>query len=570
MSMGAIKNISELPSKFDKFYDIFDISKIGLWEMTPQGDVTFYNKAFYDAFDLPLENPTLDDWINVVDDAFKNKFNTALHQQTARQQRSFKSEYKVKDKYGKSKWIEAIGIADYDDSGNMLSMIGSHSDITFLRVYGDKLYDLTYIEPVTGLYNRHKLNEVIQNDLDNHQAATLIFMNFYLIRHLFSLYGYDKANFIVQENVASVLKTIDLDFQPFRVSTSKFALLIRREIDRDEIHQTIEHIKHCIAQVRSTQKVDIAVDFHSAVLSYPLDQDINTSDEIINRAYLTLEESKFTSESNIKFYCSQTQTQVYKHIFIESSISLAIKRGELFNVYHPIIDAQTNELKGFEALVRWNTAEWGPIFPDEFIATSEQNGSICELGLSVFEDACNFIKRYNALNGTQATISVNASALEMIRCDYISKIQSVLDKTKVAPELITIEITESMMIDRSSTLILESLQALRKMGFDLSLDDFGSGYASLNSMIYAPLTEVKIDREIMRTVMSKPLIKGFIQSVIHLCQEHNVSVVAEGIEDEDMLSTARQMKADKIQGYYYAKPLSHDEALKYTLPKVAK
>ncbi len=563
--MRTLKSMSEVTSKFGRFIELFDISKVGLWEMTPEGDVIFYNENFYKIFDIPQTNSTLDDWIEIIDEEFKDKFRNGYTQHTSSREESFKSEYKVIDKFGNPRWIEAFGVADYDENGNMTCMIGSHTDITFLKNYNEKLYDLAYIEPISGIYNRQKLQNMIQMDLDEKRPATLILMSFYLIRHLFSLYGYEKTNQIVRDTVNAAMDQLDAKYIPFRISTSKFALLVQGKTHNEEVRESVRTIKEQIYKMRNLHNVGIDVDFHTAAISYPLENKVTTADEILNRAYLTIEDSKRNADSNISFYSSETQNHVFKHLFIESRLSGAIKRDEIFNVYQPIFDAQSNNLAGFEALVRWKTHEWGTIFPDAFIPVAEQNGSIRELGIYVFEKACQFIKAYNEKNHARAAISVNTSAMELVTMDYPKKIIQTIEKYGLDPSLITVEITESTMIDKSSSLILKNLTQLREYGMNISLDDFGTGYASLNSMIYTPISEVKIDREIMRSVMEKSLIKGFIKSVVQLCCDHNVSVVSEGIEDDSMVEVAQKMNVHRLQGYHFSKPLSEEDALDFKL-----
>jgi len=558
--MKTIHEISEKTKQFEKLIELFDISSTGLWEMTQNGVITFYNENFYNNFDIPKQKSTLDDWINIVYEKDQSIFKKRIDQHTNSQMESFKSEYRVVNRQNEIVWIESQGIAQFNPAGQLISMVGSHSDITLKKQYNDKLYNMAYTDDLTGIFNRKKLVEVIENDQVNGISATLILLDFYQFKQLLSIYGHTFSNEVLVAGCHSIVELLDNLFTLFRISSSKFALLTHSELNMDQITKYIKTFKNKLHFLKDTFNLGTPVDFSSAILTYPLVQDDLNANDIINRTYLTLEEANRTQLGSTAIYSDETRLKVLKSLHIETNILNSLKLNEFYNVYQPIINPMSNVIVGFEALIRWNSEEWGTIFPDEFISVAEKNKTIVPLGDFVLNEACSFVSKYNQMHHTNVSISVNVSVNELLCPDFSTKILKTLDQNNLTAANVILEITESIMIDQA-TFVTKHLSRLKSEGIGISLDDFGTGYASLNNMIHTPLTELKIDRSIMLELLNNPLIFKFIKSVVDLCHEHHIHIVAEGIESPELERYAIALNVNHLQGYMYSKPLSEEDAL---------
>ncbi len=260
------------------------------------------------------------------------------------------------------------------------------------------------------------------------------------------------------------------------------------------------------------------------------------------------------------FFSNTTRMNVLRSIFMETHMLNRLNEGEFYLEYQPLVDAADKKLISFEALLRWNNEKWGDIYPDEFIPIAEKSNVIVHLGRFVIESSCSFISDYNQLHKTNLSISINSSVAELVDPNYASFILEMLFKYNLKPQNLTIEITESIMYNHESQ-VTKQLRYLKELGIRISLDDFGTGYASLNNMINTPLSEVKIDRSIMNEVISSQLLYKFMTSIVSLCHDHDVHVVAEGIEHLEMADKALEMGANILQGYLYSRPLSKELAL---------
>lgn len=545
---------------FKRLAVLFDQSNTGLWEMKPDGRVRFFNDAFYKEFNISTSDSTIEEWIEIIHPEDKVHFinEVSVHEHTKVE--SYKTEYRVINNKGDIVWIEAQGVATFDESGNMISMVGSHTDITLNKQYSEKLYSLAYIEPVSKLYNRKKLFDQLNEDSITKRDGVLLILDFYQIKQLISLYGIDYYNDITLNISNTITATYGPAFMYFKISTSKYALITYENHNHDDIKIIVAGIKRDLLSISSELEIDHELDFTTAVVKYTFSIDELSPNEIVNRAYLTLDEAIRTSKGYIAFFTDTTQMNVLRNIFIETHMLNRLKDGEFYVEYQPLVDAVNKNIISFEALLRWNNKKWGKIFPDEFIPIAEKSNVIIHLGRFVIESSCSFISDYNQLHKSNLSISINSSVAELFDPNYASFILEMLFKYNLKPQNLTIEITESIMYNHESQ-VTKQLRYLKELGIRISLDDFGTGYASINNMINTPLSEVKIDRSIMNEVISSQLLYRFMTSIVSLCHDHDVHVVAEGIDHLEMADKALEMGVNILQGYLYSRPLPIELAL---------
>lgn len=548
---------------FIRLVELFDVSNTGLWEMDPQGNVIFYNDLFYTAFDIPVTNSTLDDWIKLIHPDDKDLFSERLTHHYESNVESYKSEYRVINKAGDTVWIEALGIAHYDDEGNVISMVGYHTDITLERTYKEHLYRAAYIDEKTGLYNRKKLLEEIETDLNSEKSSTLIVIEIYRYHQLLSIHGHEFVDQMIKNSRIATALILKDQWTPFRLSPSEIGLLCHEKQSDEEVTSMLFQMNQALNQLSEAQNLSGNIKLTAGILTYPISTLDVSAEDLIKRTYLALNESKRLGEGTITFYQENNQSNMLRNLFIEHNILKGLKKEEFFMVYQPIVDAATHDIVYFESLIRWQSEKWGPISPIDFIPVAERNHEIIELGDFVLNQSLAFISRYNDHHGTNVKVTINVSVTQLVQQDFASKVINALKNFSLDYNTLILEVTESIMID-NPTLVVEQLKQLKDLGVGIALDDFGSGYASLNACILLPLTEVKMDRQIMLQALDQPLIFNFLKHVVNLFHDYDAKVIAEGIETMAMIETSEQLHIDMLQGYYFTKPLNNDEAITYT------
>lgn len=254
--------------------------------------------------------------------------------------------------------------------------------------------------------------------------------------------------------------------------------------------------------------------------------------------------------------------EVVRSVRMVSEIKDALSKGHIHLFYQPINDINDGHVLGFEALMRWIHPEKGIIPPNEFIPLAEESGLIVEMSKFALKRACEdlaIIEKDLGMTGL-LYMSVNFTGKDLTAENFTDYVYSVLSETDTKPEKIQIEITERMLMDnpRAAT---ETLEFLRKAGFRIAIDDFGTGYSSLSYLHYFPIDCLKIDRSFVSQMLENEGSMRLVQSIVSLAKNLNMTVTAEGIEEQSELDALKELECEYGQGYFFAKPLARDEII---------
>lgn len=258
-------------------------------------------------------------------------------------------------------------------------------------------------------------------------------------------------------------------------------------------------------------------------------------------------------------------------IKITNELKDTIQNNALEINYQPIIDLQQDEIVGFEALIRWPHPVKGYIPPDFFIPIAEQSGLIIDISRYVVREACIALKRMETVrvSDTPFFMSVNFSAKDFTTPDFTNYVQNILTRNNLSPDQLHIEITERLLMDEPS-LARITLEECKKAGMTISIDDFGTGYSSLSYLHYFPIDILKIDRSFIENMEHDENAFELAKSIISLGHNMKMSIIAEGIEEESQANILKDMKVDKAQGYFYAKPMPESQLLDYITKNTSK
>jgi EAL domain-containing protein (putative c-di-GMP-specific phosphodiesterase class I) len=246
--------------------------------------------------------------------------------------------------------------------------------------------------------------------------------------------------------------------------------------------------------------------------------------------------------------------QVRKRELMMKALRNAVELDQLQLVYQPLVDLQTGQISGLEALLRWQHPELGAVSPAHFIPLAEESGLIKGIGEWVLRRACRDVRIWQDQGLPVPHVAVNVSPLQFHDSDLIAQVKSALFEHKVDPNLLCIEVTESALMDdvyRSEAMLIE----LRDLGIKLYLDDFGTGYSSLSYLKRFPFHKVKIDQSFVRDITSNQSDKVLVKVIVAMAHGLGMTVVAEGVETEAQCEIIRNSQCDEIQGYFFSKPV---------------
>lgn len=282
-----------------------------------------------------------------------------------------------------------------------------------------------------------------------------------------------------------------------------------------------------------------------------------------DRAAMARKAAKKNILRNILFYREQFKESLYNRKFIEENMQAAISERQFCIYLQPKYSITKNEIIGAEALVRWLHPERGMIFPDQFIPVIEENGFIKRLDYYIWEEACRFIKRCEAAGINNCPVSVNVSRIHLRDNECIGILSDMIKEYSIPKKLLELEITETADDQQIS---MKALQ-LKEEGFTLLMDDFGSGYSSLNILLETPFDVIKLDRKFMINMMLSGKGRLILEQVITMADKLQLGVLAEGVETKEQVELLQNIGCDQVQGYYYAKPMPEDEFYNLLLNK---
>lgn len=280
--------------------------------------------------------------------------------------------------------------------------------------------------------------------------------------------------------------------------------------------------------------------------------DANTAIDCCNIAKKTVKDRR---GNGIAFYDSKIQEKENLEKDYENEMPNALRNHEFACFLQPKYGTKSRRIEGAEALIRWQSKEYGFVYPNDFIPISEKNGFVIELDFFILEEVCRLMRKWLDNGLEPVVISVNQSRLHLDEPDYIGKLREIVDRYEVPYEYIELELTETVFTDNAE-LMIRTMQKLHDVGFKLSIDDFGSGYSSLNMLKDMPADVVKIDREFFNTTANTQKGRAVISSVVDLANKLDMKVISEGVETEEQVEFLSEIGCHLVQGFFFAKPMT--------------
>lgn len=271
--------------------------------------------------------------------------------------------------------------------------------------------------------------------------------------------------------------------------------------------------------------------------------------------------AKEKGKNRLEFFLPEINEAVQRRLTVEMQLRHALNRNEFILHYQPQYDVKSLRFVGVEALVRWQHPEIGTISPTEFIPAAEETGIIVSLGEWILETACRQAVAWQQTGYANfLRMSVNLSTRQLSEPSFVDMVKAVINETGLSPELLELELTESMLMNKSQE-VLDCLFTLRKMGVGLSIDDFGTGYSSLSYLSRYPITSVKIDQSFTKGIPEDKRATTLTRTIISMGREMGMRVIAEGVETERQMKFLDEHRCDEIQGFLLSKPVSADDLI---------
>ncbi|OMC81702.1 EAL domain-containing protein [Viridibacillus sp. FSL H8-0123] len=338
-----------------------------------------------------------------------------------------------------------------------------------------------------------------------------------------------------------------------RFGGDEFILLLKAncEVSRQNLNEILllfnEPFNLNGHDVYATASIGVAI--------YPTDS--ITRAGLLVKADTALYEAKKQGRNQVEFFKGEMQESFEKKMRLEAGLRTALENNEFELFYQPQLNVSLGYMASAEALIRWNHPEWGMVSPDEFIPLAESSGHIRSIGAWVIDEGIKMAKTLKQHYPRLHRIGLNVSSVQLKERNFVEQVKMAIEKYNIDPSLIELEITESVVIDRLEETI-EKLSALKKLGIALALDDFGTGYSSLNYLRRLPIDRVKLDRSFIQEMDEDPKKATMVHYIIEMAHSLGLKVVAEGVETEKQMQMLNMLQVDKVQGYFYSRPITQE------------
>lgn len=424
-------------------------------------------------------------------------------------------------------------------------------------------------DQLTKLPNRYKFNQRINHLLSSHQLDShelaIIYIDLDNFKYINDKFGHSTGDAMLcafSDQLSLLITEHDRTHGSSslfsRLSGDEFAIvLLNDQIHHDHAQIISMHILSLFKDGFTFEQGTFPVSSSIGIAKYP--QDGHSVDDLTSHADAAMYQSKQNGKNQYSYYSKELDKKVQRHRAIEKELRNTHFSNEFFLVFMPIISAKSHSLVGVEVLLRWISPELGFIGPDEFIPIAEQNGLYDKVDRWVIEQTFIQYAELTALIGSNIQVSLNLSSAQLGSNELSDFIIELTDKYKIPPEKIEFEITETFEGNHTQDALLTTLN---QHGFQLALDDFGSGFTSITQLVQHPVHKIKFDRWFLKTLVDSNK-QQVIKPLIELCHSQDMLVTAEGIEDESMVVWLNEFGCDYYQGYHFGKPMNLSELVNW-------
>ena len=456
---------------------------------------------------------------------------------------------------------------EFDVNKHVTGAIALANDMTAVSEYRNQIEYMAYHDTLTNLPNRTTFNKRIAEAIEQAKrydyCMGVLMIDLDHFKSINDTLGHVVGDALLVEAAERLVNVLRAGDSVARLGGDEFSVLIQGvnqspDLAKLDLSKLAAKIVQEMAQPFNVAGQELYVTASIGIAVYP--QDTQNVDDLLKYADVAMYAAKKQGRNNYQFFVKELSQHIAQRLLLQTELMHAIEKNEFYLHYQPLVNLDTNEIIGVEALLRWKNATLGDVCPDDFIPLAEELGVITEIGrwvmMRAFEDAV-IINLHRAI---PIKVSVNLSARQFLRYDIFSALRYSLSITNCNPAWITLEITESLLLNDSSQ-VLNVLKNFVDLGLKIAIDDFGTGYSSLSYLNKFPISEVKIDRSFVSDITLDENDAKLVKAVIGMAVSLGKNLIAEGVETQEQADLLKSWGCNIGQGYLFSKPLSFEQLL---------
>lgn len=543
----------------EKYRAIFENSVIGIFQTRPDGRPISINPALAQMHGYDSPEQLMAEVPNVSQLFVNSSVRPEIQEELARGRSVHGAQVEVFRRDGTTKWVQVNMRAVRDANGEIMFSEGTVEDITERRSAEERVQYLAYYDALTGLPNRtllkDRMGKAFASARRRKEKVALLFLDLDRFKYINDSLGHSLGDTLLQQVAERLKGWVREQDTVARLGGDEFLVVVTALNDTTGAAVSAERLMDAMLPEFVIQGHSVSIRCSVGISVFP----DNGEDEetLIKNADLAMYSAKDEGRNNYRFFSQDMNVKVLEHMILENNLRQALDHDEFFLVYQPQVDLETGKLVGLEALLRWKHPQMGLVPPDKFIRIAENDGLIVPIGHWVLKTACAQVHTWQQQGLLTVPVSVNVSAVQFRHERFLEMIRSVLQETRLAPEYLELELTESLLASNVDVMI-SVMRQLKEMGVKLSIDDFGTGYSSLSYLKQFPVSKLKIDRSFVQHAALNPDDAAITSAIISLAKSLNLRVIAEGVETEEQMRFLRLHRCDEVQGYYFSKPLPAD------------
>jgi len=462
-------------------------------------------------------------------------------------------------KDGTKRYIEASVSLKKDSKDNPAGFRGVIRDITERKKIEQELNHLATHDALTGLPNRLMFSQLLDHDIQsaqrNKKQLAVLFIDLDRFKIINDSLGHEAGDILLKEMAQRFKQSLRTSDVVGRLGGDEFTILVEDFNDVKQVETIAQKILTTVIKPMSIMDEECRVTASIGISVFPKDGQDEQS--LMKNADIAMYFAKEEGKNNFQFYSENIRSMSNERLNIETNLRHAIERNEFYLDYQAKLDLKTREITGVEALLRWNNPYLGMVTPAQFIPIAEETGMIVPIGRWVIRTACAQNVAWQKQGLPPVCMSVNLSLRQLMNENFLPDLKNILNETRMAPDLLELEITESMILNKPER-IVPILVKIKDMGIRLAIDDFGTGYSSLAQMKNFPINTLKVDRSFIRNLPQDMDNKAITEAVIVMGKSLKLKVVAEGVETKEQEQFLQDQICDEMQGFYFSKPIAPD------------
>jgi diguanylate cyclase (GGDEF)-like protein len=506
-------------------------------------------------------NVAVDDFLQYMHVADRERFRLMLWSLQEKQGGDLQTDFRLRRQDGTYLWYDLRAHAASSENARLLRCTGLMRDVTNLKRSHERLIHDAVHDSLTGLPNRELFMDRLQGAITRAREGqanrpTVLFIDIDRFKNVNKSFGLVIGDSMLLTLGRRLSRHLNPQDTLARLGGDQFAILLISETDPHHVATLAERVRRALRTPMKISSKEIILTASIGIVVHDSSQ--ATAQDMLREGELAMLRAKRAGADRIEIFNPAMRGEDESKLPLESDLRKALERQQLAVLYQPITRLASNQLAGFEALLRWDHPTRGRLGPEDFIPLAEESGLIVEIGSYVLGQALEEASRWHKVlprDRDPLFVSVNVSSRQLFRQDMVQEIRLMLAREAVPKGTLKLEITESLVMENPERAV-EILTWLKTFGASLALDDFGTGYSSLSYLHRFPVDTIKVDRSLVRDSGlngSTPLI---LRSVIALSHELGKEVVAEGVETQADASYLRSIGCEYGQGYYYGEPMS--------------